>query len=326
MGSADLDRRLRGLIVAAGYASAERVVVGVDREGEITTAATHGSFTADTVAYTASVSKQVTGACLALLARRGALALDDPLARWLPELPGWAARIRLAHVLAHSGGLPGEERLWRAMRAAGQADRTTPGVLAALGAVERVAAPGLVHGYCNWGYVCLAEVAARAAGEPLPLFAGRELFGPLGMAATVLWSGPGPAPPGATPLPSRPAPLTLGDGGMWSTVADLLRWNRGIGADQLGTAQMLHTPGRLGDGTSVPYAMGVGLRTHRGRMLHSHGGAWPGVTAKLVRIAGTRRGLAVLALADGVDRMVALTDALTELLLEDDAPDGARPA
>ncbi|GHJ44467.1 hypothetical protein Cs7R123_18090 [Catellatospora sp. TT07R-123] len=315
MGWGGVEGRVRAAVEAAGYAASEQVVVGLD-DGMVTVIGTHAEFGADTVAYTASVSKQVTGACLALLARREALGLDDPLARWLPELPGWADRVTLRHLLLHAGGLPGEEQAWQAMRAAGQVDWTTPGVLAMLGAVTGVDEPGRVHGYCNLGYVCLAEAAARAAGEPLPSYARREVFAPLGMDATVLWAGPDPAPPGAVPLPGRPAPLTLGDGGMWSTVADLLRWNRALAADRLGVAAVLHTPGRLADGTAVPYGMGVGLRTHRGRTLHSHGGAWPGLTAKLVRVPDSGRSLAVLARADGVDRMVALTDTLTDLLLE----------
>lgn len=313
---------MRELVSAAGYGPDEQVVLGLD-DGEITTVATHESFGPHTVAYTASVSKQVTGACLALLVRRGALALDDPLIRWLPELPAWATRIRLRHLLVHSGGLPSQEQAWQAIRATGQVDWTTPGVLAMLGTVARVEAPGQIHGYCNLGYVCLAEAAARAAGGPLPVFARRELFAPLGMDATVLWPGPDPAPPGARALPDGPAPLTLGDGGMWSTVHDLLRWNRAMHSDALGVAAVLHTAGRLEDGTSVPYAMGVGLRTYRGHPLHSHGGAWPGLTAKLVRVPATGRSLAALALADGVERMVSLTDALTDLLVN---PTGARPA
>jgi hypothetical protein len=44
------------------------------------------------------------------------------------------------------------------------------------------------------------------------------------MSGTRYWPGPAPAPPGAAPLAAAdPAPLSLGDGGVWSTARDLLR-------------------------------------------------------------------------------------------------------
>jgi hypothetical protein len=66
------------------------------------------------------------------------------------------------------------------------------------------------------------------------------------MGETCFWTGPEPAPPGAAaPLASaHPAPLSSGDGGAWSTPADLLRWAEALNTDRLGISGLVQTPGR----------------------------------------------------------------------------------
>jgi CubicO group peptidase (beta-lactamase class C family) len=59
-----------------------------------------------TAFYVASLSKQFTALCMLLAAERGELRLDDPLVRWLPELPVWAQTVDLTHLLWHTAGLP----------------------------------------------------------------------------------------------------------------------------------------------------------------------------------------------------------------------------
>jgi hypothetical protein len=54
-----------------------------------------------------------------------------------------------------------------------------------------------------------------------------------------------------------PAPVSVGDGGLWTSVNDLLRWNTAVFADALGTAERTHTAGSLDDGTPLDYAWGV---------------------------------------------------------------------
>lgn len=109
--------------------------------------------------------------------------------------------MRLRHLLHHTAGLPEAQVDAIAGRAA---DRTTTAVLSALEQIPALAtAPGTEHGYSNAGYVCMAAVAARAAGQSLPEFAARRVFVPLGMSATCFWPGPAPAPP-RSPPPVRP--------------------------------------------------------------------------------------------------------------------------
>ena len=124
-------------------------------------------------------------------------------------------------------------------------------------------------------------------------------------------------PPASVPLmwvaPSR-APLSLGDGGAWSTARDLLRRAQAMNDDALGVAALLQTPGTLDHGQPLDYAWGIGVRTHADHRTYRHGGGWTGLRVLLARIPDLSICLAVIAAADHTDRHVALADALLDEL------------
>jgi CubicO group peptidase (beta-lactamase class C family) len=286
------------------------VLVAVRRECDPPTVVVHGSLTPNTRVYTASLSKQFTAACAALLVQAGRLDIASPLADWVPDLPSWAARIQLRHLIHHVAGLPPDVDI-----EVGR-DRTTDAVIAALRRLSRGRPPGTAFAYSNPGYVCLALAIERAAGEPLPSFARQVLFDPLGLHDTLFWPGPDPMPPSSLPLaPRHPAPLSLGDGGMWSTAADLMRWCRAMNADALGISALVQTPGHLDDGRPVDYAWGVGLRIQAGHQVFRHGGGWPGLRLLLARVPDLEVGLVILAPADDTERRGPLADALLNFVL-----------
>jgi CubicO group peptidase (beta-lactamase class C family) len=307
------------LVAQAGYGPTEPVLVAVQGRGKpaayvIQGAAAHGTpLTAVTRVYMASLSKQFTAACVALLVRARQLDMDARLTRWLPELPGWCSAIRLRHLVYHVAGLPDDIDVDVAI---GNDDRTTANVVSALRRFPSPRRrPGTAFVYSNAGYVCLALAAQRASGQPLPTFAKQYLFNPLGMQNTLFWPGPAPMPPSSLPLPStHPAPLSLGDGGAWSTAADLMRWNQAMNADALGISTQLHTPGRLDDGRSLDYGWGVGLRTHAGHPVYRHGGGWSGLRLLLARVPDRQAGLLIIALGDNTERITDLGDALLDTL------------
>lgn len=301
---------------AAGYESQDAVVVAAASttlgQVHLSRGRTRAGVAVDSDAliYTASLSKQVTAGCAAVLAGRGALDARDPLRRWLPEMPSWADTVAVGDLIHHTSGLP-DVLSFAELREHGQ-DRTSGGVLQALAQVEHLPEPpGTLHRYCNAGYVALGAVVERAADQPFADVAAQLVFTPLGMSRSRYWSGPGSHPPGAVPTEvGVPAALSLGDGGMWSTARDLLRWNDAVNGDELGVTATLNTPGRLRDRTVLDYAWGVGVRAHAGERIYRHGGSWAGVSAQLVRVPGRGGGAVVLALDDGGDRTIALANTL----------------
>jgi CubicO group peptidase (beta-lactamase class C family) len=270
--------------------------------------------TVATRVYTASLSKQFTAACAALLAQAGRLDMETPLARWLPELPSWASSIRLRHLVHHIAGLSADIHIDAPLK--GNQDRTTAAVVAAVCRFRSLhRPPGTAFAYSNASYVCLALAVERAAGRPLPDFARHHLFGPLGMHDTLFWPGPEPMPPASTPLAAaHPAPLSLGDGGAWSTATDLLRWSQAMNADALGISVLLQTPGRLDDGRPLDYRWGIGVRTHGGHPTYRHGGGRPGLRLLLARMPDLKISLVIIAPADDTERRVPLADAVLNVL------------
>ena len=270
-----------------------------------------------------STSKQMTAAALALLARDGRLSLDDGIRKYVPEIPDYGATITLRRLLTHTSGLRDYTDL---LALAGMRDEdltTTADALAILGRQRGVNfAPGAEWRYCNSGFFLASIVVERVAGKSLRVFAQERLFGPLGMGHTVYLddhalvvprraTGYAPRPGGGFRTAASDWEQT-GDGGVQSSVEDMARWAALFDAADDGAAPgagrsappipaawlrgLLETPGRLADGTTLGYGLGLSLGTHRGLRLVRHGGAWAGYRAMLMSI-GERR-LAVVTLCN----------------------------
>ena len=221
--------RIAEFVREAGYPEDTPLAVGVSRRSHEPLFFAQGAgqgttrFGPQSVAYAASVSKQLTGACAAMLERDGLLDRETRIIEWLPELPGWSERVRVRHLIHHTAGLPKCGRGWSRP---GSRAGTSPDVLAALTETPQLEHdPGTAYAYSNEGYICLALIIERMSGSSLETFARRRIFGPLGMTSSIFWVGPQPAPPtaAATPGPEHPAALSVGDGGLWTSVRDCLR-------------------------------------------------------------------------------------------------------
>lgn len=91
--------------------------------------------------------------------------------------------------------------------------------------------------------------------------------------------------------------LQLGDGAVFTTVEDLLRWDRNFFSPTIGGRAMIDTMlvrGRLNDGKEIDYALGLIHGEYRGKAIVSHGGAWGGYRAELLRFPEQHYAVAVL--------------------------------
>jgi CubicO group peptidase (beta-lactamase class C family) len=253
-----------------------------------------------------SVSKQVTAAAVLLLALDGQLDLDADVRRWFPELPTYERSITVRHLLTHTSGL----RDWGAIV---QLEGWPRGSRAHTNAhVVQVAArqqalnyaPGDAYSYTNTGYNLLAELVQRVSGKSLAVFSRERLFVPLGMTSTS-WRDdhrrvvPGRAlaySGGTRPSLSMPDESAYGNGGLLTTVADLLRWTDALNRRTLGApfADSLVRRMVLTGGDTIDYALGVNVLDHRSTRELSHSGSTGGYRAHLLHFPERRAGVAVL--------------------------------
>ena len=191
----------------------------------------------------ASITKQFIAAGILLLREDGALKLDDPIRKWLPELPASDDTITLEHMLTHTSGLVDYEDLIPADQTEQVSDQQVLDMLST--DHDSYFQPGSAYRYSNTAYVLLGLVIERISGETLPAFLKQRIFDPLGMNGTLLYEHHrGPAVPhraygysyldGAWQRTDQSlTSATRGDGGMYSSIDDLAKWDAALYDDRL---------------------------------------------------------------------------------------------
>jgi CubicO group peptidase (beta-lactamase class C family) len=183
----------------------------------------------------ASVSKQFTAAAILRLHDEGVLSADDPLCRWIQPCPLAWAPIRLRHLLGHSSGIPD-----LMARPAWGLRRVTPATMAELTSDSMQYGlqfpPGTRVRYNNAAYNLLGAVVEKAAGVPFHDYLRTAFFAPLGMADTgydddaskVVMGYANLGGGGPSPQPDHNVSIIVGAGALYSTLDDLLVWQRAL--------------------------------------------------------------------------------------------------
>lgn len=290
--------------------------VGVDRAG--TAVFRHGygmaslegraPMTEYSVLESGSVAKQFTAGVIARLAQDGRLGLDDPVRKYIPELPDYGSPVTIRMLLHHTSGI---RDMWTLFALAGQETGTVLFTMPqALRMVYRQRElnfpPNSRYLYSNSGFLLLAEIVARVSGKPLSAYAADLFFKPLGMDHTQWrddWNRvvPGratayaPAPGGFRV--DMPFMSVYGAGGLLTTVGDLLKWTANFDHPAIGGQAWVDTmqeQGRLSDGRSIDYALGLIVTRYHGEREVSHSGATGGYRTFLGRWPDRRVAVAVL--------------------------------
>jgi CubicO group peptidase (beta-lactamase class C family)/lysophospholipase L1-like esterase len=262
----------------------------------------------DTIFEAGSVSKQFTAAAVLLLARDGKLSLDDPVRRYVPELPEYAAPVTIRQMLHHTSGL----RDWGSVESIAGWPRGTrvythAHVLDILARQRHLNfAPGTYWSYSNSGYNLAVILVSRVAGEPFAEFTRKRIFEPLGMTRTswrddftrvVKDRAVAYAEMNGKYAQDMPFENVHGNGGLLTTVGDLLRWNENFVAPKVGDAEfirLMQTPGMLGTGRETGYAYGLAVASHKGLAEFRHSGTTGSYRAYLARFPEKHLSVAVL--------------------------------
>jgi CubicO group peptidase (beta-lactamase class C family) len=324
--------------------------VGVSRNGEIVLERAYGMADlehdvpnrADTIFEAGSVSKQFTAAAVLLLARDGKLSLDDPVRQYLPEVPDYGTPITIRQMLQHTSGL----RDWGSVEDVagwprGSRVYTHAHVLDIVSRQSRLNfTPGTNWSYSNTGYNLAAILVSRVSGESFAEFTRKRIFEPLGMTRTswrddftrvVKNRAIAYAVSDGQYRMDMPFENIHGNGGLLTTVGDLLRWNENFAAPKVGDAAFVEletTPGQLANGVQHNYAFGLTVETYKGLREIRHSGTTASYRAYLSQFPEQRVSVAVLCNAGNSAPRAALHGVadlyLADALKPEPAPKAAR--
>lgn len=255
-----------------------------------------------------SISKQFTAMSMLMLQKEGKLSLDDPIRKYIPEMPPYADKITLRRALSQTSGL---RDLYTMM---GQTGRTFAGdTIDALRVITHSAEPNYEPGarylYTNSGWILAAQIVYRLTGKTLAQFAEERIFGPLGMrdtryladAAMVipnLATGYSPRQGGGYRVArSSYDGAIMGAGAVQTTVEDFGRWLANYDSATVGGRDIIETmttPTKLNNGSpaksgpTLAYAVGLTVGTLRGLRVVAHGGSWAGYRGHFLRFPDQR--------------------------------------
>jgi CubicO group peptidase (beta-lactamase class C family) len=257
----------------------------------------------------ASFTKQFTATCIMLLVHDGKLHYDDHLTDIFPEFPAYGKAITIRNLLNHTSGLPDYEDLLIA-KYPNTPEGKIPQILDAgvLQLLEQQSRgkfpPGSEWQYSNSGYAVLAMVVEKVSGKPFGQFLHDRIFTPLKMNNTLAYEK------GKNEVPHRayghtkekdalretdqsPTSAVLGDGGIYSSIDDLAKWDRALRNHTLLTAAEMQPalapvqptahPAKFPSGKPVSYGFGWFLDPYQGHKRMSHNGETLGFLTTIQR-------------------------------------------
>jgi CubicO group peptidase (beta-lactamase class C family) len=300
----------------------------------------------------ASFTKQFTAMAVMLLIHDGKLHYEDRLTTIFPEFPPYGRDITIRNLLNHTGGLPDYEDLME------REGKLKPPLWSpqhqiqdeeVLRLLEQASAgrfaPGTSWAYSNSGYVVLGLVVAKISGMPYRDFLQKRIFDPAGMHHSLVYQK------GINEIPNRAfghslengkwtqtdqssTSATKGDGGVYSNLEDLAKWDEALQKHKLlSEAEMApaflpvklsngsapHWPtepdsDNLAPGKPVSYGFGWFLEPYQNHARMWHTGNTMGFRTVIQRFPEDHLTIVILANRADLDTK-ALSDQIANVLL-----------
>jgi CubicO group peptidase (beta-lactamase class C family) len=300
----------------------------------------------------ASFTKQFTAMAVMLLVQDHKLHYDDRLTAIFPDFPAYGKAIMVRHLLTHTSGLPDYETLME------QEEKAKGSIWSAehqiqdnevLSLLEKQSAgkfaPGTSWAYSNSGYVVLGLIIAKVSGMPYREYLQRNIFAPLGMNHSVVYQkginevdrrafGHSKEKDTLVRTDQSSTSATLGDGGIYSNVVDLAKWDEALQKHTLLSEEEMapalspvvladgaqpHWPkdtdsDNLAPGKPVAYGYGWFLDPYEGHPRLWHSGSTMGFRTVIERFPSD--GLAIVILCNRTDLDVkALSEKIASSML-----------
>ncbi len=269
----------------------------------------------------ASFTKQFTAMAVMLLVHDGKMRYDETLTEIFPDFPAYGKPITIRNLLNHTSGLPDYEDLMGAEEKAKGAIWTREKQIQDAEVLELLKkekngkfAPGTSWSYSNSGYVVLGLIVAKVSGHTYGEFLRARIFTPLKMNHTIVFEK------GKNEVANRAfghtkendvlketdqsaTSATLGDGGIYSNLEDLAKWDdalrnhtllsekefqSALTLEKLNDGSEPHWPKEPNDdnlhpGKPVAYSFGWFLDPYQGRQRMWHTGSTMGFRTVIER-------------------------------------------
>jgi CubicO group peptidase (beta-lactamase class C family) len=281
----------------------------------------------------ASVTKQFTCLAYLLLCEEGLAELDRSIQSYVPELDSVASEVTMKHLMGHVSGL--RDVLDIKWQFSGACCETSTDALLRLykDIHDANALPGATWRYNNGGYFLLSIAIERITGQTLGDVLRERIFVPLRMYDTVLrcYDNDFSANSAALHTLSRRGGFEkshfggaiMGEGGVVSTVDDMLRWLAHMDAPIVGSAEtwdLMKTPLKLNNGVKTNYGLGLVNAAYRGAHAIHHPGGLMGGSSHMLKIPAVGLDVAIMVNSDDFNATVLLEKVLDACLTGLDSP------
>lgn len=262
----------------------------------------------DDVFQLASVSKQFTAMAIMILKEQNKLSYDDTVTKYIPEFP--YPRITIRMLLNHTSGLPNymwlDEHKWKEKKAPVNEDVIK---MMAEYKLNLYFTPGRRWDYSNTGYVILASITERISGKSFADFMHDNVFDPLEMNNSFVYSSSLSNAKGKRLIGYyyrgrryRTIPETVNDGvvgdkGVYSTTADLFKWDQALYNNILVSEKTINeatSTFKLRNKYEIPYGFGFRIRQRNNKKVVYHNGKWNGFRTSLLRYIDDKNTIIVL--------------------------------
>jgi len=254
----------------------------------------------------ASFTKQFTSMCIMMLEERGKLSYDQTLQEIFPNFPGYGIIITIRHILSHTSGLIDYELLIPDSSTVQVLDKDVLHLMMEQDSTYFV--PGTEYRYSNSGYAVLAMIVEKISGKRFAQFLKDNIFDPLDMSNTVAYEN------GISEVKHRAfgyanengklvfkdqslTSAVLGDGGIYSSIEDLLKWDQALYTDKLvrfETLDKAFTPAVLRGGALLDYGFGWRIDEYKGFKRMHHTGQTCGFATIIQRYPGQKFSIIIL--------------------------------
>lgn len=236
----------------------------------------------------ASITKQFTALSIMMLENENKLSFDDTLQKFFPDFPDYASKITIKNILQHTSGLLAYEDHMPDTLTVQLKDKDVVDILRQQDSTYFQ--PGTEHRYSNSGYAVLAIIIEKVSGKSFAQFLHDRIFAPLKMDNTVAYEkgistvknrayGYTKTDTGFVDSDQSLTSAVLGDGGIYSSTIDLIKWDRSINDATLLKREKLNKAFEkavLPNGDIVDYGFGWRLDPYRGYERRYHTGGTSG--------------------------------------------------